>query len=270
MIHRHETEPPVHLGVHDGEVEAVTLLDRLPVGNDAPPSGSMRRAHARRLDGRHVNHLAERRHVGRDEIVLMRVARLERGFVAEALHIFVAAAQEFVRAILHPARDVRVRRAAVGGIVFEATVPGGLCDGVMTMPSAMTVGAPAIVSEDRVRNRRRGRETIVALDERLDAVGREHFERGALCCGGRRVRILCRCKSGPEIPLPLRYSQMACVVARMCASVNVPLSGVPRWPLVPKLTSWFASARSGFLFVVIAFESRDINEQVCGSGFASQ
>ena len=31
---------------------------------------------------------------------------------------------------------------------------------------------------------------------------------------------------------------MAWVIARMWASVNEPVSGEPRWPLVPKLTSW--------------------------------
>src|SRR5262249_42722245 len=38
---------------------------------------------------------------------------------------------------------------------------------------------------------------------------------------------------------------MACEMARMWASVKVPLSGVPRCPLVPKLTNWFGSPRSG-------------------------
>src|SRR5262249_26313879 len=38
---------------------------------------------------------------------------------------------------------------------------------------------------------------------------------------------------------------MAWVMARMWASVNVPLSGVPRCPLVPKLTNWFGSPTSG-------------------------
>ncbi len=40
--------------------------------------------------------------------------------------------------------------------------------------------------------------------------------------------------SGPVMALLARYSQMACVMARMWASVKVPLSEVPRWPLVPK------------------------------------
>src|SRR5262245_58076377 len=38
---------------------------------------------------------------------------------------------------------------------------------------------------------------------------------------------------------------MAWVMARMCASVNVPLSGVPLCPLVPKLTNWLGSPTSG-------------------------
>src|SRR5580704_4262952 len=35
-------------------------------------------------------------------------------------------------------------------------------------------------------------------------------------------------------------------MARMCASVNVPRRGEPRCPLVPKLTSWLGSCRSGW------------------------
>src|SRR5215469_13988114 len=38
---------------------------------------------------------------------------------------------------------------------------------------------------------------------------------------------------------------MACVIARMWASVKDPCSGEPRCPLVPKLTSWLGSSRSG-------------------------
>ena len=50
---------------------------------------------------------------------------------------------------------------------------------------------------------------------------------------------------GPVTPCAARYSAIACVMARMCASVNEPLSGEPRWPLVPKLTSCAGSLRSG-------------------------
>jgi hypothetical protein len=40
---------------------------------------------------------------------------------------------------------------------------------------------------------------------------------------------------------------MACVVARMCASLNADDSDEPRCPLVPKLTRSSARSASGFL-----------------------
>jgi hypothetical protein len=39
---------------------------------------------------------------------------------------------------------------------------------------------------------------------------------------------------------------MAWVIAAMCASVNEPANGEPRWPLVPKSTRWSGSPMSGF------------------------
>jgi hypothetical protein len=50
---------------------------------------------------------------------------------------------------------------------------------------------------------------------------------------------------GPFVPRLRRQSQMAWVMARMCASVKVPSSGVPRCPLVPKRTGWLRSLTSG-------------------------
>jgi hypothetical protein len=51
--------------------------------------------------------------------------------------------------------------------------------------------------------------------------------------------------TGPLMSLDLRYSQMACVIAAMWASVNVPSSDVPRCPLVPNETSWVLFETSG-------------------------
>src|SRR5512139_5087 len=52
-------------------------------------------------------------------------------------------------------------------------------------------------------------------------------------------------KSGPSMPQPARYSQIAWVIASTCASLKVPLSDEPRWPLVPKLTRCAGSPGSG-------------------------
>ena len=47
------------------------------------------------------------------------------------------------------------------------------------------------------------------------------------------------------MPRRRRKSQMAWAIAAMWASVNEPVRGEPRWPLVPKLTSCAGSTGSG-------------------------
>jgi hypothetical protein len=51
--------------------------------------------------------------------------------------------------------------------------------------------------------------------------------------------------SGPSIPCAARYSQMACVVARMWSSLNVAVNADPRCPDVPNNTRCPASPGSG-------------------------
>ena len=52
----------------------------------------------------------------------------------------------------------------LGGLYLKPPSSGGLCEGVMTMPSASASGAAAIVVEDGARNDGRGREAVVALE----------------------------------------------------------------------------------------------------------
>ena len=60
----------------------------------------------------------------------------------------------------------------------------------MTMPSARPSRAAAVVNKDGVRDHRRRREAIVALDHGLDVVGRQHLECRALRRPRERVRVL--------------------------------------------------------------------------------
>ena len=55
----------------------------------------------------------------------------------------------------------------------------------------------------------------------------------------------------------------------MCASVNVPSNGEPRWPLVPKLTSCDVG-RLRLAFVVLALESRQVDQQFLRGRLAGQ
>ena len=124
----------------------------------------------------------------------MRGRRLERGIERHAFHAGIVAAQQFVRAILHPVGHVRVGRAAVGRIVFEAAVLRRIVRRRDDDAVGQTGLASAIVNNDGARNDRRRRHAIIALDDRFDAVGREHFERGALRGRGQRVRVLAHLK----------------------------------------------------------------------------
>ena len=74
--------------------------------------------------------------------------------------------------------------------------------------------------------------------------------------------------SGPVIPWLRRYSQMAWVMARICASVNVAFALVPRCPLVPKLTSWLGSARIGLFVVERSFQPADVDQEIFRCEFA--
>ena len=72
------------------------------------------------------------------------------------------------------------------------------------------------------------------------------------------------------VPWAARYSQTACVMARMCASVNVPFSEVPRWPLVPKATELLRIAEIGRALVIIADEAIDVDQQFARGRLAGE
>ena len=90
------------------------------------------------------------------------------------------------------------------------------------------------------------------------------------CAGAETAWVSFPIYSGPSIPCPRRYSQMACVMARMCASLNVPCSGEPRCPLVPKLTSWLRIAHVGPALVILPLQTSQVDQHFLRRGFAGQ
>ena len=141
--------------------------------------------------------------------------------------------EQGVGAVLDPAGDVGIGGAAVGRIVFEPAVVRRVVRGSDDDAVGQAVGAAAIVDEDGMGDDGSGGETVMLLEDGLDAIGGEDFEGGVLG-GALAAWVSLPMKTGPVIFWAWRYSQMAWVMARMWASVNVPSNGVPRWPLVPK------------------------------------
>ena len=132
----------------------------------------------------------------------------------------------------------------LGGLYLNPPSAGGLCDGVMMIPSA----SPAVRPWFRVRISQLTTGVGVALSPSARTVSTPlaaSTSRAVRWAGPDRACVSRPMTSGPSMPLAARYSTIAWVMAAMWASVNVPSDDVPRWPLVPKLTSWRGSATSG-------------------------
>ena len=87
--------------------------------------------------------------------------------------------------------DVGVGGAAVGRVVLEAAVLGRIVRRRDDDAVGEMLLAAAVVDEDGVRDDRRRRHAVVALDDRLDAVGGQHFQGGALGRAGQRRACPC-------------------------------------------------------------------------------
>ncbi len=189
VIHGHEAEARVNLRIHHRQVKAVALFDRLPVRQRRAAQRINADAHTGRADGLHVNDLAQRVDIRRDEIVGVGAVGPERSLVGQALHGGDAGAEQFIGAVLNPARHIRVRRAAIGRIVFETAVFWRVVRRGDDDAVGQAVFSPAVVCEDGVGDRRRRGEAVFALDECFNTVGSEHFEGGALGGGRDGVRV---------------------------------------------------------------------------------
>ena len=130
------------------------------------------------------------RDVRQDKVFLACAARLHGRGERHALYAGVALSQQLVGTVLDPLRHVGVGRAAIGRVIFETAV----LRRVVRRCDDDTVGevllAATVVNENSPRDDRRRRHSVVALDDGLHVVGRQHLERGALGGPGDRVGVL--------------------------------------------------------------------------------
>ena len=98
--------------------------------------------------------------------------------------------KELVRPVLDPARDVGVGGPAVRRVVLEAAILGRVVRGRDHDAVGQVRGASLISHENRARDDRRRREPAVALNDRIDVVGGQHFEGGVLRQRRQGVRVL--------------------------------------------------------------------------------
>ncbi len=181
VIEGHETEARVHHRVDNSDIQAVDLVDRLPVVHAGAAKRIDRHAHTGRSDPIDIDDTPQVRYVRRHEVVIARRPRLCRGRIGHSPDLTVAAEHEGVSPFLDPRRHALIGRTAMRGVVLETAVARRVMrrrdhDAVRECPLAA-----AVVSEDRVGDHGRGCYAIAALNQRLDAIRGQHFERGALC-----------------------------------------------------------------------------------------
>ena len=106
-----------------------------------------------------------------------------------ALDTVQAGFQQFIGPVFNPAGGGGVRRPAVGRIVLEAAVLRRIVRGGDDNAVGQSGFPPAIPSQDRVGDDR-GRSVFIALgDHDLDAICRQHLQRGGAGRDGKGVGV---------------------------------------------------------------------------------
>ena len=126
VIDRHEGEPGVDGRVHDHDVEPVDGVDRLPIGLGRATEGVHAQPEAGAADDVRIDDVPQVVDVGQDEVLLVRGDCLDGRRERHALDAGIGPAQQLVGAVLHPRRHVRIGGAAVGRVVLEAAILGGI------------------------------------------------------------------------------------------------------------------------------------------------
>ena len=190
VVDRHERERRVDHRVDHGDVELVEEVDRLPVRSRSPTEWIDAQREARRSDRVRVDDAREIFDVRHDQISFVRGRGLDRHSKRHALHARTARSQQLVGPTLHPRGDIGIGGAAVRWVVLEAAILGRVVRRRDHDPVGLVRRAAAVVHENRPRDDGSRRDAPIALDDGLDAIGRQHLERGALGWLGERVRVL--------------------------------------------------------------------------------
>ena len=269
VIHGHERERRIDRRIDDGDVDLVDRVDRLPVRLRR----AAKRVHAEReaggADRIHVHDVSQILDVRLHKVLLVRVRRFDGRRERHTLHIGDIGFEQRVGAVLNPLGHVGVRGAAVGRVVLETPVFRRIVRRRDHNAVREMGRAAAVVGEDGPRDDGRRRDTGIALDDGLDAIGRQPFERGALRRFGQRMCVFAHVERAVD-------SVSAPVVAdRLCDRDDVRLGerAVERRAAMPARSEGHELARVVCVrlpLVVRLFQPLEIDEDRLRGGFPRQ
>ena len=194
VIDWHERESRVQLRVNYRDAQSIGGVNGFPIRQGS----AAQRVHAQLKpggpDGVHINDVPQVLDVRQNEVLLKRGSRIDGRVEGHALHIGIVLSEQLVGPVLNPLRHARFRRAAVGRVVLEPAVLRRVMRGRDHDAVRQPVLAAPVMDEDGPRDDRCRRHPVVGLNDGLDIVGRQHFERGALGRRGERVGVLAHAK----------------------------------------------------------------------------
>src|ERR1039457_4935971 len=157
----------------------------------------------------HVNHVAKVVDVTGDIVVPMRRRGAQRLRMGNSFYSLEFGSQQSVRVCLNPTSNCVVRRPAIRRVIFEPTVMRRIMRGRDDNPVCQSLFTPAIVSQNRVRIYR-GRRIFVPFGEHhVDAICRQHFQRGSAGWNGKRVCVNAKIQwTGYIMPLAIQANRL--------------------------------------------------------------
>ena len=132
-----------------------------------------------------------------------------------------------------------------GGLYLKPPSCGGLCEGVITMPSARPEARLWLWARIACDTAGVGVNPPAASTSVVTSFATRTSTQ--VCqAGSESACVSAPTNSGPSVPSRVRYSTIAWVVAAMWSSLNVVENDEPRWPEVPKATACSGFAGSGW------------------------
>ena len=177
-VQRHESELRVDLIADGVNVDPVPGCYPRPVMHPCAAEWIDADLQAGVADDVEVDDVAEVSHVGVDEVVFLRGRAAARPFERPSRDAVEAGTQQRIRPVLDPAGDRSICRPSVRRVVFEAAVFGWVVRRCNDDAVRQTAGAPAVVTEDGVRDHGRWREAVLLRSHDQHAVRGEHLQRG--------------------------------------------------------------------------------------------
>src|SRR5262245_22808920 len=117
-----------------------------------------------------------------------------------ALHSGIPRLQQLIGAILDPLRQVCISRASVGRVVLEAAILGWVMRRRDDDAICEVCRSLAVVNYNGPRDDRSRRHAVVSLDDRLDTVGRQDFQRRVFCRTRQGMSVLAQIKRPVDAP----------------------------------------------------------------------